>query len=75
MKEIMLKKISWNPTLFFSQDNGFGLVSFSLMAYQPSQLTHCQSYPRRRTVVVLFKVSLFNGISIFVGYSMPKLSL
>ena len=42
------------------------------MAYQSLWAIQCQSHPSRRIVVVLFKVSLFNGISIFVGYFMPK---
>ena len=43
-----------------------------LMAYQLLWVIQCQSHTCRRTVVVLSKVSLFNGISTFAGYSMPK---
>ena len=43
-----------------------------LMAHQPSWVIWCQSHPGRRTAVVLFKVSLFNGILAFVGYFLPK---
>ena len=38
------------------------------MAYQPTWVISCHIHPRRRTVIVLFKVSLFEGISTIVGY-------
>ena len=45
------------------------------MAYQPLWVIWYQSDLSRRTAVILFKVSLFNGLSTFMGYLKPKLSL
>ena len=43
-----------------------------LMAYQPLRIIWCQSHHCRRTVVALFRVPIFNGLSTFTDYLMPK---
>ena len=46
-----------------------------LIVYQTLWVIQCQGHPCWRSEVLLFKVSLFNSISTFVGYSMPRPSL